>query len=79
MPPSARPAVILPRTWDRALVPLPFARVDVAFGELIEVPPRAPAPEVESLRAKLEQRLVTLQAEVDRRSGFGDSEPVFAP
>lgn len=76
---SARPAAILKRAWDRTLLPLPFARVEVVYGEPLPVPPRLRAPELARLRAELEERLVALQAEADRRAGFGDSEPVRAP
>jgi hypothetical protein len=76
---SARPAIVFRKAWDRTLLPLPFARVDVVFGELLEVPAKARGPELERLRLTLEGCLVALQAEADRLSGRRDPEPVVAP
>ncbi|MCZ6508228.1 MAG: lysophospholipid acyltransferase family protein [Acidobacteria bacterium] len=76
---AARPAWIFRRAWDRTLLPLPFARVDVVYGETIEVPSRLDAAGAESLRARLEESLVALQAKADEASGLADEEPVRAP
>ncbi|MBM3265545.1 MAG: lysophospholipid acyltransferase family protein [candidate division Zixibacteria bacterium] len=46
-------------SWDRFIVPLPFARVTIAFGEPILVPPKCRGESVEALRLELEQRLHT--------------------
>lgn len=75
---SARPATVLTGTWDRTLLPLPFARLDVVYGEPIEVPQRLPAAEADALCDRLERRLVALQAAADSRSGFSDPEPLIA-
>lgn len=75
---SARPAIIFRRAWDRTLLPLPFARVDVVYGEPLEVPQRPSREELVRLRSELEARMVALQAEADRAAGFGDDEPVVA-
>lgn len=76
---SGRPALVFRKAWDRTLLPAPFARVDVVFGELLEVPPTAKGPALERLRRDLQDRLVALQAEADRLSGHRDPEPVVAP
>jgi lysophospholipid acyltransferase (LPLAT)-like uncharacterized protein len=45
------------RSWDRLLVPLPFARVAVVVGEPISAPRDADAEQIETLRKTLENRL----------------------
>ncbi len=53
--------------WDRFVIPKPFARVAVAFGEPIWVPKRLDAQALEALQVQLEQRLRTLFAEARAR------------
>ncbi len=74
---SARPARILARTWDRTLLAWPFARVEVVYGEPLEVPSRMRSPEFEHCRLELEERMVALQEVADRAAGFGDVRGVF--
>jgi hypothetical protein len=56
-------------SWDRMRLPLPFARVVVRFGEPFPVPREATDAEIDSLRARFEERLLdmaqTLDAELD--------------
>lgn len=75
---AANPAWIFRKAWDRTLLAVPFARVDVVFGEPFEVPAKLRAPEFNRLCTDLEERLVALQARADQLSGYGDSEPVRA-
>jgi lysophospholipid acyltransferase (LPLAT)-like uncharacterized protein len=51
--------------WDRFLVPLPFARIRLAYGEPLVVPPDAGEEEVERLAGVLERRLNELTERVD--------------
>jgi len=44
-------------SWDRTIVPLPFARMVFAFEPAIEVPPDASDEELERLRVELTARL----------------------
>jgi len=44
-------------TWDRYLIPKPFARIAFYYGEPIRVPPAAKREELESFRVLLENRL----------------------
>jgi lysophospholipid acyltransferase (LPLAT)-like uncharacterized protein len=53
------------RSWDRLIVPLPFARVLVQVGEPLAVPPQASPAQLEDCRSELERRLTTLTASVD--------------
>jgi len=53
------------KSWDRLIVPLPFSRVAVAFGEPMAVPRGISSEELEAIRLKLEAELsrTTLRAE----------------
>jgi lysophospholipid acyltransferase (LPLAT)-like uncharacterized protein len=73
---SPRPAWIFRKAWDRTMIAKPFARIDLVFGEPVEVPAKLKAPQTEALRILVEERLVALQAQADALSGFGDTEPV---
>jgi lysophospholipid acyltransferase (LPLAT)-like uncharacterized protein len=48
------------RSWDGLIIPLPFARVRIHFGEPVEVPRDASAAQLDGCRAELEQRLNAL-------------------
>ena len=76
---SARPVKIFEKAWDRTMLPLPFARVVIAFGEPLDVPAKLNRTQLEALAGELEERLVALQAEADAACGGGDPEPVRAP
>ena len=58
----AKPAWFAP-TWDRYMVPLPFARGVFVFGDPIYVKENATTEEMECLRKKLEEEIHRLQAE----------------
>jgi len=45
------------RSWDRTAFPWPFSRVDVIYGETIEVPPALDGEALEEYRLLLETRL----------------------
>ena len=47
-------------SWDRTLVPLPFATVVLHCGEALYVPGQLSAEQTETYRLELEQRLNTL-------------------
>lgn len=51
--------------WDRFLVPRPYARLRLAYGEPLFVPAEAGAEEVERLAGELEARLNALTERVD--------------
>jgi hypothetical protein len=48
------------RSWDRSLIPKPFATVAIAIGEPLEVPETSDAA-IEAARLELEHRLTTLE------------------
>ena len=76
---STRHCWVYSRSWDRLAVPRPFAEIHVDVAEPIEVPAGADAAEIERLRQRLEQSVLTLHAALDRHTGFVDTEPLRAP
>ncbi len=59
-------------SWDRLIIPKPFARLVTAYGEPI-YPPRDNTPEtIEALRSEVEQALNRLQATLEERLLQGD-------
>jgi lysophospholipid acyltransferase (LPLAT)-like uncharacterized protein len=57
------------RSWDRFRVPLPFARIEIAYGPPIEVPAGLEDEGVEAWRRRIEESLRRLTAEVAARAG----------
>jgi lysophospholipid acyltransferase (LPLAT)-like uncharacterized protein len=57
------------RSWDRLVVPLPFASVVFVVGEALEVPRRVEAAEIEALRLELEARLNAVTTAAEREVG----------
>lgn len=53
---AARPALRF-GSWDRVVLPVPFARVAVVFGPPMRVPREAPREQLDGLRAQLEGAL----------------------
>jgi lysophospholipid acyltransferase (LPLAT)-like uncharacterized protein len=74
---AARP-VLRFRSWDRAILPLPFARVLVSYGEPLVVPKNTPGEDLEPLRESLECELERLSNVLDARLGMA-SERALEP
>jgi lysophospholipid acyltransferase (LPLAT)-like uncharacterized protein len=53
------------KSWDRFMIPKPFSRVIIRFGEGIYIAPRLSEDEFEKKRLFVEQRLKELYAETD--------------
>lgn len=53
-------------TWDRFVLPRPFARVVVVIGEPLAVPAGMPIDDLEPIRFELEQRILSAQREAQR-------------
>jgi lysophospholipid acyltransferase (LPLAT)-like uncharacterized protein len=66
---SARPCLRF-RSWDRMLLPLPFARVVCRYGEPFEVPATLQRGELESLRTELDAHLDALTDAADTAVGL---------
>jgi lysophospholipid acyltransferase (LPLAT)-like uncharacterized protein len=62
---SARPRWLVP-SWDRYLLPFPFARAVFLFGDPIYVPEDASDEQVETLRLRLEQEIHAKEAEAEQ-------------
>lgn len=71
---SARPRH-LARSWDRHLIPAPFAKGLVLFGKPIYIPPQATAVELEAIRMLVQAEMHRMQNEAERRLGLPLSEP----
>jgi lysophospholipid acyltransferase (LPLAT)-like uncharacterized protein len=59
-------------SWDRFIIPHPFARAAVVFGEPIAVPRHAADDLLETKRRELETSLTDMTAEADRAASKGD-------
>ena len=70
---SSRPRVLL-RSWDRFQIPLPFAKVVIAYGEPFVVPSGASPDERERYRLRLEEGLNMLTASLDGGMGYEGSD-----
>ncbi len=57
------------RSWDRLMIPLPFARVRVEVGEPIAVTAESDAEQLEASRAAVEAALLTLTGAAEARLG----------
>ncbi len=61
---AAKPAYLL-RTWDKFVIPVPFARVVIAVGEPVTVPRETTPDGLEVYRAAIQQQLHALYKEAD--------------
>jgi lysophospholipid acyltransferase (LPLAT)-like uncharacterized protein len=57
------------RSWDRLLVPKPFARLVTAFAEPIYPPPKATSGAIEALRSEIEGALNQLHGSLETELG----------
>jgi hypothetical protein len=64
----AKPA-IRARSWDRTLIPLPFARIVISLGDPFTVPPGAGAEEFEECRLRVRQALLDAEERAERLLG----------
>jgi len=62
-------------SWDRFVLPLPFSRGVIAYGEPMLVPKDADDAALEALRAELEARAVALTQDADHACGRPMIEP----
>ena len=63
------------RSWDRLIIPLPFARIVYVIGEPVYVPRHAGDDEAEVLRRELEGRLTAVTAAAEERVTSPPSRP----
>jgi lysophospholipid acyltransferase (LPLAT)-like uncharacterized protein len=72
---GAAPSSVL-RSWDAFIVPHPFARAAVVFGQPLTVPRDADRGVVEAKRRELEAVLLGITAAAARAAGGGDVPPL---
>jgi len=51
------------KSWDRFILPLPWARIEIQFGAAIHVPCQMSATEFEDQRVKVEKALLDLETQ----------------
>ncbi|MBS1720581.1 MAG: lysophospholipid acyltransferase family protein [Armatimonadetes bacterium] len=65
---SAKPAFFF-KSWDKHMVPMPFAKCLMIFGPPYQIPADADEAKIEEVRLALERDMHALQTEADRRVG----------
>jgi hypothetical protein len=65
-------------SWDKFILPLPFGRGALIWGEAIPVPADADTAQMEVIRLKLETEMNRICAEADRIAGVSVIEPAPA-
>lgn len=65
---ACRPCILAP-SWDRYLVPIPFARAAIVIGEPLHVPEDANQEEEERVRLALQEAINRAQEEAERLVG----------
>jgi lysophospholipid acyltransferase (LPLAT)-like uncharacterized protein len=66
---SARPRVMA-KSWDRYMVPTPFAKCLMIFGAPMRVPADATDEQIEQIRLQFEAAITKLEEEAERQMGF---------
>ncbi len=59
------------KSWDRFLVPKPFSKVTIQWGQAFLVPRDIDAEKYKALKEDIEKRLTEAYAEADLRAGWG--------
>ena len=58
------------KAWDRTILPRPFSRVTIIFGQPVSIPAELTDEKLEALRLQLEDELNQLTDQVDRMCGY---------
>jgi hypothetical protein len=67
---SSRRVWVFKKTWDRTMIPKPFARVLVSTGKAFQYPSKMSAEDMEAARLELETELNRIREKLDRLCGF---------
>ena len=67
---SGNRLITFPKAWDKTILPKPFSRITIIFGEPVPIPADLDHSELETIRQNLEDRLNHLTDEVDSISGY---------
>ena len=70
---SGNRLITFPKAWDRTIIPKPFSRMTVAFGEPVAIPAEIHPSDLERLCRKLEDDLNRLTDRVDRKCGYPEA------
>ncbi|MGM0788335.1 MAG: lysophospholipid acyltransferase family protein [Thermodesulfobacteriota bacterium] len=68
---SGTRVITFSKAWDKTIIPKPFSRVVIDFGEPVRIPEDASEQEFDSICADLEDELNRLTDKVDRICGYG--------
>ncbi len=71
---SGNRLITFPRAWDKTIIPKPFSRMTIAFGEPVAIPAGLLGNDLETLCRKLEDDLNRLTDTVDQTCGYRDAE-----
>ena len=67
---SGNRLITFPKAWDKTILPKPFSRMTIIFGEPVSIPAELTDEELETLRQSLEDELNRLTDKVDRMCGY---------
>lgn len=67
---SAKRVWVLKNTWDRTMIPKPFAKVVFTAGKEFRYPPDLKGQELEDARQEMEDELNRLRDELDQITGY---------
>ncbi len=67
---SGTRVLTLHKSWDKTIIPLPFSKMIIDFGEPLEIPSDATKAEMEALRLRAEQVLNDMTDHLDRICGY---------
>ncbi len=70
---SGNRLITFPKAWDKTIIPKPFSRMTIIFGEPVAIPSDLPEEQLETLCLKLEADLNRLTDKVDRICGYRDA------
>ena len=76
---SACPRIAMRKSWDRFLMPFPFARAVMVFGEPMRVPPDADEAAMAALTARFQAEMRRIQDEADRKLGVPTHAEMAVP
>jgi lysophospholipid acyltransferase (LPLAT)-like uncharacterized protein len=68
---SGNRLITFPKAWDKTIIPKPFSRMTIIFGNPVHIPADLSEHALEALCRELEDELNRLTDRVDRISGYG--------
>jgi lysophospholipid acyltransferase (LPLAT)-like uncharacterized protein len=66
---SSRPRILLKKAWDKHMIPIPFGKSMMVFGDPYYLAKDATEEQIEDVRLSLERDMHTLQDEAERLLG----------